>query len=172
MALYKANLQVFLCLFFLITLIKVSHNHVLYLFLQTNELINDDASRKISGGSRTAATSKMELFLIIVNGFHLHLGCCSSLRSVSENFAYLKITSYLSIKKLNFFCCETFWKKFFFIKIICSDVFELPLVFFQPPSLKRRKVRAKKCSASHTKGCPTFSGTSHAHKMPRKDKQT
>ena len=172
MALYKANLQVFLCLFFLITLIKVSHNHVLYLFLQTNELINDDASRKISGGSRTAATSKMELFLIIVNGFHLHLGCCSSLRSVSENFAYLKITSYLSIKKLIFFVVKHFGSKLFFVKIICSDIFELPLVFFQPPSLKRRKVRAKKCSASHTKCCSTFSGTSHAHKMPRKDKQT
>ena len=45
------------------------------------------------GGSRTAATSKMELFVIIVNGFQLeavnyyhkelHLGCCSSPRSAS-----------------------------------------------------------------------------------------
>ena len=39
----------------------------------------------VRGGSRTAATSKMERFVIIVNGFHegLHLGCCSSPRSVS-----------------------------------------------------------------------------------------
>ena len=39
------------------------------------------------GGSRTAATSKMELFVIIVNYYHrvLHLGCCSSPRSVSGN---------------------------------------------------------------------------------------
>ena len=42
----------------------------------------------IGGGSRTAATFKMELFGIIVNGFHhkeLHLGCCSSSRSSSTN---------------------------------------------------------------------------------------
>ena len=47
------------------------------------------------GGSRTAATSKMERFVIIVNGWKLeavnyydkalHLGCCSSLRSASHN---------------------------------------------------------------------------------------
>ena len=42
------------------------------------------------GGSRTAATSKMKHFVIIVNGkkpltYHkeLHLGCCSSPRSAS-----------------------------------------------------------------------------------------
>ena len=42
------------------------------------------------GGSRAAATSKMERFVIIVNGlansYHkaLHLGCCSSPRSASD----------------------------------------------------------------------------------------
>ena len=38
------------------------------------------------GGSRTAATSKMERFVIIVNYYHkaLHLGCCSSPRSASD----------------------------------------------------------------------------------------
>ena len=38
------------------------------------------------GGSRTAATSKMEHFVIIVNYYHkvLHLGCCSSPRSASD----------------------------------------------------------------------------------------
>ena len=40
------------------------------------------------GGSRAAATSKVELFVIIVNGFHYHkeldLGCCSSPRSASD----------------------------------------------------------------------------------------
>ena len=42
------------------------------------------------GGSRVAATSKMERFVIIVNGFQpltintkAHLGCCSTPRSVS-----------------------------------------------------------------------------------------
>ena len=46
------------------------------------------------GRSRTAATSKMECFMIIVNGleavsyYHkaLHLGCCSSPRSASEYY--------------------------------------------------------------------------------------
>ena len=39
-------------------------------------------------GSRTAATSKMELFVIIVNGLYYHkelyLECCSSPRSASD----------------------------------------------------------------------------------------
>ena len=37
------------------------------------------------GKSRTAATSKMEYFVIIVNYYHkvLHHGCCSSRRSAS-----------------------------------------------------------------------------------------
>ena len=41
------------------------------------------------GGSRTAATSKMERFMIMeaVNYYHkaLHLGCCSSPRSASAS---------------------------------------------------------------------------------------
>ena len=46
------------------------------------------------GGSRAAATSKMERFVIIVNGwkhYHkaLHLGCCSSPRSASEYYRTL-----------------------------------------------------------------------------------
>ena len=46
------------------------------------------------GGSRTAATSRMEHCVIIVNGWNLeavnyyrkelHLGCCSSSRSASD----------------------------------------------------------------------------------------
>ena len=40
---------------------------------------------RVSGGSRGAATSKMERFAIIVNGFQLRLGCCSSPRSASES---------------------------------------------------------------------------------------
>ena len=41
---------------------------------------------KFRSGSRAAATSKMECFVIIVNYYHkaLHLGCCSSPRSASE----------------------------------------------------------------------------------------
>ena len=43
------------------------------------------------GESRAAATSKMECFVIIVNGYHkvLHLGCCSSPRSASDRSKYL-----------------------------------------------------------------------------------
>ena len=37
------------------------------------------------GGSTAAATSKMERFVIIVNGCKLHLGCCSSPRSACAN---------------------------------------------------------------------------------------
>ena len=45
------------------------------------------------GGSRAVATSKMERFLVIVNGsavnyYHkaFHLGCCNSPRSASGHF--------------------------------------------------------------------------------------
>ena len=51
-------------------------------------------NKNARGGSRTAAISKMERFVIIVNGFQLpavnyyhkalHLGCCSSPRSASS----------------------------------------------------------------------------------------
>ena len=42
----------------------------------------------IRGGSRAAATFKMERFMIIVNYYHkvLHLGCCSSPRSASDHY--------------------------------------------------------------------------------------
>ena len=39
------------------------------------------------GGSRAAAISKMECFVIIVNNYYhkaLHLGCCSSPRCASD----------------------------------------------------------------------------------------
>ena len=52
------------------------------------------------GRSRTAATSKVELFVIIVNGWKLHLGCCSSPRSASGNIKLAEITViYLVISK-------------------------------------------------------------------------
>ena len=45
----------------------------------------------LKGGSRTAATSKIEHFVITVNGWNpltvttkLHLGCCSSPTSTSD----------------------------------------------------------------------------------------
>ena len=48
-----------------------------------------------TGGSRTAAASKMERFVIIVNGFQLlHLGCCSSPRSASEKAATKFLVSF------------------------------------------------------------------------------
>ena len=53
------------------------------------------------GGSRTAVTSKMERFVIIVNGWKLfgyyhkvlYLGCCSSSRSVSDGILLAMTTS-------------------------------------------------------------------------------
>ena len=51
------------------------------------------------GRSRTAATSKMEHFAIIVNGYYhkaLHLGCCSSPRSTSVPLDFLVLLLYLS----------------------------------------------------------------------------
>ena len=57
----------------------------------------------IRGGSRTASTSKMEHSVIIVNGckavncYHkeLHLGCCSSPRSASDDeVSFRKIAVY------------------------------------------------------------------------------
>ena len=50
--------------------------------MESNELGVGDGG--VRGGSRAAATSTMERFVIIVN-YHkaLHLGCCSSLRSTS-----------------------------------------------------------------------------------------
>ena len=53
----------------------------------------------IRGGSRTVATSKMERFVIIVNGWKqngyylkaLHLGCCSSSKSASGNVTRIHV---------------------------------------------------------------------------------
>ena len=78
---------------------------------------------KYRGKSRTAATSKMEPFVIIVNGalcdnslrypaakyYHkaLHFGCCSSPRSASEI-----VTSVVSLKNLLQYT-NCFWKELF-----------------------------------------------------------
>ena len=43
------------------------------------------------GGSRAAETSKMEHFVIIVNGFQLDVGCGSSPRSTSASIDIIKI---------------------------------------------------------------------------------
>ena len=59
------------------------------------------------GGSSTAATSKMELFMIIYNGFQavnyyhkeLYLGCCSSPRSASR-YIFLKFQRFCYISKI------------------------------------------------------------------------
>ena len=85
-----------------------------YVINQWNTLnpnIHNSSSYNIRGGSRTAATSKMKRFVIIVNGFHpltiikkrsilelipavnyyqetFHLGCCSSPRSASASTNY------------------------------------------------------------------------------------
>ena len=50
----------------------------------------------LRGGSRTAATSKMERFVIIVNDYHkaLHLGCCSNPRFASASEPDVFITEF------------------------------------------------------------------------------
>ena len=59
-------------------------------FLISNLVKSCNTNIKIRGRSRIAATSKMELFVIMleaVNYYHkvLHVECCSSPRSASEN---------------------------------------------------------------------------------------
>ena len=60
--------------------------------LKEYKLFRHDHNRSqiiFRGGCRTAETPKMELFVITVNGFKvnkaLHLGCCSSPTSASED---------------------------------------------------------------------------------------
>ena len=51
-----------------------------------NFIKKETLAQVFKGGSRTAAISKMAHFVIIVNGWKLHLGCCSSPRSASGCF--------------------------------------------------------------------------------------
>ena len=91
------------------------------------------------GGSRTAATSKMERFVMIVNGwkpltiitksYHkaLHLGCCSSPRSASGNGCHISInTLNLPIK------LATIWFKFMkhFLNMFNDGSFKLEKLSF------------------------------------------
>ena len=91
------------------------------------------------GGSRTAATSKMERFVMIVNGwkpltiitksYHkaLHLGCCSSPRSASGSGCHISInTLNLPIK------LATIWFKFMkhFLNMFNDGSFKLEKLSF------------------------------------------
>ena len=58
------------------------------------------------GGSRAAATSKMERFVRIVNGFQpltiitkrsFHLGCCSLSRSASKKSSVVAVSPWLVV---------------------------------------------------------------------------
>ena len=81
--------------------------------------------RVIRGGSRTAATSKIERFVIIVNDFQLpavnyyhkvlHLGCCSNPRSASGNYG-----DKTNIK--NFSCCHWIFNSMLVHKKILSTL--------------------------------------------------
>ena len=56
--------------------------------------------KMLRGGSRTAATSKMKRFVIIVNGFHI--GCCSSPRSAFDtSFTQSSYKTVFSSRGLN-----------------------------------------------------------------------
>ena len=109
----------------------------------------------IRGGSRTAATSKMERFVIIVNGFQdyhkaLHLGCCSSPRSASGNNDNLH---QLDQKRKQLIICTTFRSSrsqmFFKIgvlknfaifteKHLCWSLFLIKLQASRPKRLRQR----------------------------------
>ena len=109
----------------------------------------------IRGGSRTAATSKMERFVIIVNGFQdyhkaLHLGCCSSPRSASGNNDNLH---QLDQKRKQLIICTTFRSSrsqmFFTIgvlknfaifteKHLCWSLFLIKLQASRPATLLKR----------------------------------
>ena len=54
----------------------------------------ENIGKEIRDGSRAAATSKMELFVIIVN-----LGCCSSPRSASGNRLSYKYSNILLLTR-------------------------------------------------------------------------
>ena len=66
---------------------KISHKDTTVVEKQkiTENLNNYVTNIGSRGGSRAAATSKMECFVIIVNYYHKapHLGCCSIPRSAS-----------------------------------------------------------------------------------------
>ena len=69
---------------------QVEHQDNFFIEKRKNEV--EKNKKQIRAGSRTTATSKMEHFVIIVNGWkpnyyhkELHLGCCSSPRSASAN---------------------------------------------------------------------------------------
>ena len=73
----------------------------------------------IRGDSRAAATSKMECFVIIVNGLvnyyqkALHLGCCSSHRSTSDYIeTHVMFSIFVSMSRsgsIHFVCIWSFW---------------------------------------------------------------
>ena len=79
-----------------VIVVKTMINNIFFLVYCTREGItfcHIHVYLTTRGGSRAAATSKMESFMIIVkrlppvNYYHkaLHLGCCSSPRSTSDN---------------------------------------------------------------------------------------
>ena len=109
----------------------------------------------IRGGSRTAATPKMERFVTIVNGFQdydkaLHLGCCSSPRSASGNNDNL---DQLDQKRKQLIICTIFRSSrsqmFFTIgvlknfaifteKHLCWSLFLIKLQALRPATLLKR----------------------------------
>ena len=72
-------------------------------------------------------------------------------------------------KEFQIFFVAKHFAGIFLLKLSCSGVFEFVPISCQPSYLEWRKFRARKCSTSHTKSCPTFIGKSHAHKMQCKD---
>ena len=97
----------------------------------------------IRGGSRTAATSKIEQFVIIVqlpavNYYHkaLHLGCCSSPRSTSDNLP-------LHTKKIiKLDATEQFQQNTHFIGNLLDDIINSALNILEKSS---NKIEITKC---------------------------
>ena len=77
---------------------------MVYHVLKINEsrFISLFVVRRCRGGSRTAATSKVELFVIIVNGW-------SRCFSVSREKPYESLSTYESLYNISVFLCPLVW---------------------------------------------------------------
>ena len=99
----------------------------------------------VRGGSRTAATSKMELFVIIVNSFQLvnyyhkvlHLGRCSSPRSASDGRVFDDLATNYLIKPVS--TVKESGRKAYNLKHECSPI--VLLYIFRTPFLKNTSGR-------------------------------
>ena len=87
----------------------------------------------IRGGSRAVATSKMERFVIIINGWKLNLGCCNSPSSASDSFSSLLVEYFFL---MFFFSLLFYFSLLFIILLLVSSMFTSILPYLLPLQLK------------------------------------